>query len=567
MLNSISIKNKDSYNGGSNAPVLVVDKPSKVLPVSLKEINQIDALINKEVRGAKLKVVSNQNSRALAELAELYMLKGKYTDALKHYLNIIKIEPSNLKAYDEAIRLYITQSKFKEAEMLFDKLIEASDREPLVLHRYILFYLFFHRDEKDVSEICLKLVNEVLKKLPNNIEVINTKGFILLNYDNKIKEARSYFERALELNPTYIHSLNNLAVCYLRENKFDIAQKKLDKLIEINKYYSGGYENYASLFLQQNKPKKALSYLQDAKKLGVFLTPIWDHKVGWLLLITGQFDEAEKWYLEKIKQEETNYFLHNNLAVIYREKGITDKAIKLFKISAEGFINNFINEDSILPFQNLLDLAYKSDDRSLINWVLKKLKNFNPAPYSVLVLISEIYLERGEYESSKSTYELVLENNPDHEGALIGLSYFYSVLESDFEKTIELLEGKVNDKTQYNIYNNLLYAYTKTNDFSKSKQIINKFKDSKDPLYLANIALFELRANKDLDKALAYFKVAESKMPLTFKPLFLRTKNLELAYYYNEKNNKTKAKYYLNKVDKKDPRLLKEVALLHKKLS
>ena len=108
---------------------------------------------------------------------------------LENKINIIK---NKLRAgkFDEVIRDSKSLiKKFSNQQILYN----------------ILSLAYQQNGENDKS---IDLLTSALKKSPKNIFFLNNMGLSYYNKKNLI-EAEYYFNRALEINPNYINSLNN----------------------------------------------------------------------------------------------------------------------------------------------------------------------------------------------------------------------------------------------------------------------------------------------------------------------------------------------------------------------
>ena len=109
---------------------------------------------------------------------------------LENQINIIK---NKLRAekFDEVIRdAKSLIKKFSNQQILYN----------------ILSLAYQQKGENDKS---IDLLTNALKKSPKNIFFLNNMGASYYNKKNLV-EAEYYFKRALEINPNYINTLNNL---------------------------------------------------------------------------------------------------------------------------------------------------------------------------------------------------------------------------------------------------------------------------------------------------------------------------------------------------------------------
>ncbi|CAA0237421.1 tetratricopeptide repeat protein [Tenacibaculum maritimum] len=103
-----------------------------------------------------------------------------------------------------------------------------------------------------------KLMEEAVKMDPNNPTLYYNLG--VTNYNQgRVKEAKDYYKKAIELNPEYSDAYMNLAVATLEKDKAIVE--------EMNKNLSN-FKKYDALALQQKEVyKEALPYLEKADSL------------------------------------------------------------------------------------------------------------------------------------------------------------------------------------------------------------------------------------------------------------------------------------------------------------
>ena len=77
----------------------------------------------------------------------------------------------------------------------------------------------------------MEYIVSALKQNQNDHIALNTLGLILISL-KRLKEAKNTFIRAIEINPKYFSSYNNLGHCYTllhdREKSFESFSKALD---------------------------------------------------------------------------------------------------------------------------------------------------------------------------------------------------------------------------------------------------------------------------------------------------------------------------------------------------
>jgi tetratricopeptide (TPR) repeat protein len=90
----------------------------------------------------------------------------------------------------------------------------------------------------------------------------------------KNTEARENFLISLKLNPSSAQGWNNLGTLSFFENKLDEAKTQYERAIEEDPKYADPYYNLALLLAKQGDLKGARARADEAKKLGKDLTPL-----------------------------------------------------------------------------------------------------------------------------------------------------------------------------------------------------------------------------------------------------------------------------------------------------
>ena len=156
--------------------------------------------------------------------------------------------------------------------------------------------------EKGDSEGAIKYFEEALKIKSNPIlegklaEYYFGKGK-LAALEEKKEEALSFYQKAVELNPTEPAFLNSLGSAYFKEGDFEKAEFYFRKAIEVGPYYTWAISNLGLIYLRQDKYDLAEKYLKQALEINEKNIDA----LNWLAIIyhnRGQ-DEKAKEFLEK----------------------------------------------------------------------------------------------------------------------------------------------------------------------------------------------------------------------------------------------------------------------------
>ncbi len=214
---------------------------SKVLLKALKNIlislyhdllEKEKQLINKR-RQAKSAAVVGMNSlqqrlESLLIQAEEHIKKDEWSEAEKKYLEIISLDPKNIKAFEGLGDIYLELKKYDEAKEVYEYLLKLSTAEA-----------YFHDKLGQVAKAQGHL-QEAESQFRLSVETNNQNANYLYNLaevfvlEGEYDQAVVYFEKALGLepkNPKYLDALLNISI--IRKDKVRAGQI-LNILAEVN---------------------------------------------------------------------------------------------------------------------------------------------------------------------------------------------------------------------------------------------------------------------------------------------------------------------------------------------
>ena len=192
----------------------------------------------------------------IVQQAKILLNEDKLEEAKILFQNIIKIEPSNYKAYTNIGAILLKLGNLDEAEKSFIKAIKF---EPtFAVAHYNL----------GVTQVKLNRLNDAEKSYKKAIELkkdyiaaYSNLGSVFLKLE-KLNKAEENFEKAIKFKPDFAVGHYNLAVTQEKLNKFNDAEKSYKKAIELKTNYSEA-QNNLNRMIRQNK---LLLDIKDARK-------------------------------------------------------------------------------------------------------------------------------------------------------------------------------------------------------------------------------------------------------------------------------------------------------------
>ncbi|MBF0264096.1 MAG: tetratricopeptide repeat protein [Gammaproteobacteria bacterium] len=218
---------------------------------------------------SEAKVDEEEQSKVAYAIAKVLLEKKKYQEALSWFnkvsyndyvyqaaLNKILIY-AELKNFQKSIEILSTLSPQKEEQKRtlsrlkgdiyfqsksYQKAFDAYSQS-IAIHSYEAnkdeyIELYYNRA---LTAEKLDLINEmeqdllyILKKEPNNSNVLNTLGFLLTEKTKRYKEAQSYIERALKLNPNDMATIDSMGWVLYQQGSLEKALHYLEKAYKLD---------------------------------------------------------------------------------------------------------------------------------------------------------------------------------------------------------------------------------------------------------------------------------------------------------------------------------------------
>lgn len=122
------------------------------------------------------------------------------------------------------------QGFFEESLNLSDQILEFAPQHLLISYLKGLIYLKDGQIDRAIVELSL-----THKKAPPNPELLTNLGFAYHEKGN-LPLAKTYYEEAINLNPSYLNAYYNLHAIFIDENKLDDAIITLEKLISFDAF-------------------------------------------------------------------------------------------------------------------------------------------------------------------------------------------------------------------------------------------------------------------------------------------------------------------------------------------
>lgn len=174
---------------------------------------------------------------------------------------------------------------------------------------------------RETFERVVKLTANYPETLPdawNNLGVIATR-------EGRVAESVECFQRALQLNPHHLLSLDNLGNAYRLQKRWEDARAVLERALQVAPQDPEANYSLAMVFAQTDESDKVYQYLQRALR-GRPDYPEALNNLGVLYLRTNRRDQAVTTFEECMRVAPAFDQAYLNLARVYAVEGSPDKA-------------------------------------------------------------------------------------------------------------------------------------------------------------------------------------------------------------------------------------------------
>jgi tetratricopeptide (TPR) repeat protein len=208
-----------------------------------------------------------------------------------------------------------------------------------------------------------RLCREVLRKQPNNADILHFLGVIsyqLQNYDSAIlhikkslqikptnsdayynlgrafqkkgepNDAIKYYQKAVQQNPYFIDAYLNIGNLFQETGKLDEAIINYQKATDIDPNFAGAHYNLGVVFQEKDQLNEAIAAYQKAIHLNPSYADAY-HDLGYLLQMNGELDEAIRCYQKALEISPNLFDAYNNLGRAFQEQRKLDEAITSYQ--------------------------------------------------------------------------------------------------------------------------------------------------------------------------------------------------------------------------------------------
>jgi len=250
-----------------------------------------------------------------------------------------------------------------------------------------------------------QILESCLKENPNSAEVYFLKGN-LFERQQKLEEAMSAYQKAIDLDPEFTRSYYNLGVLLLVQEKAVKASEMFDQLVRKEPRFISDFLRIGRMFILQKDYLTAHRYLKMAVEVKPTANAYNDLAV--ISIFEKDFDNSIQYALKSVELDPKLASAYNNLGVAYANgKKDFAKAIEYYKQAIA------LNPRYGTAYQNLGEAQFLSEKPDeAINSYLKCLE-IDPASAQANYGLAAVYASQKRNVEAIQKLGLALQRDPN----------------------------------------------------------------------------------------------------------------------------------------------------------
>lgn len=239
---------------------------------------------------------------------------------------------------------------------------------------------------------------------------------------------------------------------YLAESKIDSALRDILFAIDINNKNPEHFIILSDAYLDMGNPDKCIDGLNKALQLDPANKEALLRK-GRLYMIMRNYQECYQTIDQLLKIDGINPVAHFIKGFAYLEQGDTTNAIKNFLTATEQ------NQQYFDPYLQL-GMLYSAQKNPLAVEYLNAAITLQPMALEAYYQLALFFQENGNEKKAITTYQNILNIDPNHQFSLYNLGYIYLVYLQDFAQGAEYFTRVIELNPEYaEAYYNRGYCY------------------------------------------------------------------------------------------------------------
>lgn len=372
-----------------------------------------------------------------------FEMAARYADAQTAYSRSAGLDPAFLLAQCRSGLIYLKSGNLERAGRIFKRVVNAKNATPA--ERAMAVDFVVERFRPDRASRIIDNVRGELEKSASGLTAIGRQYLTAGEYQRAIASLR----RAVAWGPVDLDAEFLLGMAYLRSGEYDAAVDLLNRLVWMQPDHPRNSVALGSVYRESGRLMESLAVLEKAKikhpENSMVLVELshtclalcWYRKAGQLLeealrLKPGQVDimmglgivywhekrhaEAQELFERAGREAGGEFPALANIGSIAFLSGDIDAAIKAYRRA-----DRICGGKSSAVLYNLAIANLEKGDKKSAAGYLDRLLMLMPGRTDLLVGRARLAHELGDVENAQISYRRILENDPDHEVAIMGL--------------------------------------------------------------------------------------------------------------------------------------------------
>ena len=373
---------------------------------------------------------------------------------------------------------------------------------------------------------------------------IGALTFLTIQQNFTWRDPAAFYQRIVDMNPTFLKAYNNLGKIYAESNRCEEAIPVFQKAIAIQPRFIKAYNNAAVCLAQLGQKEEAIRYYQQALNMDSDFVPTYNN-VGVLFMENKNFDQARQYFSKAIALDPNEQKTHFNLGVLAEMQENYEEAAQHYQKALA--INPYYRQ----AHNNLAGVMSRRSQKDQAIAYYQQLIANDPDNEVAYNNLGVIYMHQGRLDEAVEQFGQALSKKRDYAEAHYNIGTVFYRKKSLGQAMRHLQDAIRIDPEHEGALTNLGIVYAMQNKFDLAEQMFQRALDfnADDVSIYNNIGLIQARQGR-FDEAIANYQAAIAKNPTH------KESHSNLALAYEKQGDLALAKEYYQKTIALDPRFV-----------
>jgi uncharacterized protein (TIGR02466 family) len=274
------------------------------------------------------------------------------------------------------------------------------------------------------------LYAKILQSEPNNPQLLNYFGVLKAQIGDR-QEALDLLEKAVRLESNFGY-LNNLGNIYRSANRLEDAISCYQKALELNPESADSHLNLGIALTEKGEIVGAIAAFEAALSVNPY-HPRAHITLGDLLQSQGELDRAIASYQKAIALQPESFEALTSLGMAFYRKGSLQESQRTYEHALS------IDPFSITALSNIAATFYEQGRIDMATACYREVLNIQPQSPDAHINLGFLSGQQGHYPEAEAHYQQALQLEPQSNKAAMGLAELFAAQEQ-WQKAIPLYE-------------------------------------------------------------------------------------------------------------------------------